>query len=112
MLLLLFQASWNEKNRRNIADHGKQKTRIALDDENWSLRRNLFAVNGKNLPLLIMEVKPVVKWCFGDISIPTIEKPGGLLPGEHRLELYQRVKTPYIPNGVSATDIKVLTLPA
>ncbi len=88
------------------------ETRLTVDGEPIPLDKISLTVNGKTLPLTEAENEPVVKWEFGDVGILTIDQPGGLVPGEHTITLYQRVKTPYIPNGVAATDRKVLTIPA
>lgn len=88
------------------------ETRLTVDGELIPVGKITLTVGGKTIPLAQTEDEPVIKWEFGDVGILTVEKPGGLKPGEHRLELYQRVKTPYIPNGVAATDIKVLSIPA
>jgi hypothetical protein len=88
------------------------ETKLTVDGESIPPEKIMLTVNGKTLPLVEAENEPVVKWEFGDVGILTVDKPGGLPPGAHKLTLYQRVKTPYIPNGVAATDEKVLTIPA
>ena len=88
------------------------ETKLTVDDEWIPPEKIMLTVSGKTLPLTEADNEPVVKWEFGDVGILTIDKPGGLMSGQHTLTLYQRVKTPYIPNGVAATDKKVLTIPA
>jgi len=88
------------------------ETKLTVDGEWIPPEKIMLTVSGKTLPLTEAENEPVVKWEFGDVGILTIDKPGGLIPGQHTLTLFQRVKTPYIPNGVAATDEKVLTIPA
>jgi hypothetical protein len=88
------------------------ETKLTVDGEWIPPEKIMLTVSGKTLPLMEAENEPVVKWEFGDVGILTIDKPGGLMSGQHTLTLYQRVKTPYIPNGVAATDVKVLTIPS
>ena len=87
------------------------ETKLTVDGELIPPEKIMLTVSGKTLPLTKAEDEPVVKWEFADVGILTIDKPGGLKPGQHKLTLYQRVKTPYIPNGVAATDVKELTIP-
>jgi hypothetical protein len=87
-------------------------TKLTVDGELIHPEKILLTINGKTLPLTEVENEPVVKWEFGDVGILTVDKPGGLTPGKHKVTLYQHVKTPYIPNGVAATDEKVLTIPS
>jgi hypothetical protein len=86
------------------------ETRLSVDGELIPNEKITLTVGGKSLPLTAAEDEAVVKWEFGDTGILTVDLPGGLAPGQHKLTLYQRVKTPYIPNGVAATDEKVLTI--
>lgn len=87
------------------------ETQLTVDGELIPPDKIMLTIGGKTLPLTEVENEPVVKWEFGDVGILTVNKPGGLKPGEHKVTLYQHVKTPYIPNGVAATDEKVLTIP-
>jgi hypothetical protein len=87
-------------------------TRLTVDGELIPSEKITLTVNGKTLPLTEVENEPVVKWEFGDIGILTVDRPGGLKPGSHKIVLYQHVRTPYIPTGVAATDEKTLTIPA
>jgi hypothetical protein len=70
----------------------------------------VLTISGRTLPLMELENDPVTKWEFGDVGILTISLPGGLPVGEHKLELFQHVRTPYIPGGVAGEDLKVLNL--
>jgi hypothetical protein len=87
------------------------ETRLTVDGELIPRDKITLTVSGKTLPLSNAENEPVVKWEFGDVGILTVDQPGGLKPGPHKLVLYQHVKTPYIPRGVAATDEKVLIIP-
>jgi len=87
------------------------ETRLAVDGELVAQEDIALTISGKTLPLTELENDPITKWEFGDVGILTISRPGGLSAGEHKLELHQHVRTPYIPGGVAGDDIKVLNLP-
>ena len=86
-------------------------TQLIVDDQIIPHEKITVTISDKTLPLIEFENDPVTKWEFGDVGILTIDKPGGLSAGEHKLELFQHVRTPYIPGGVAGKDIKVLNLP-
>ncbi len=67
-------------------------------------------VGGKTFPLAQLENEPVAKWEFGEVGILTVNKPGGLQPGEHTLQLREHLKISYVPMGFSGADTKVLAL--
>ena len=85
-------------------------TRLAIDGEMIPHERISLTISGKTLPLTELENDPVTKWEFGDVGILTIRKSGGLSAGPHTVELYQHVRTPYIPGGVGGQDEKVLAI--
>jgi hypothetical protein len=86
------------------------ETRLTVDGELIPQEQIVLTISGKSLPLMDLENDPVTKWEFGDVGILTVNRPGGLPVGEHKLELYQHVRTPYIPGGVAGEDVKVLNL--
>ncbi|HNB53342.1 MAG TPA: DUF6379 domain-containing protein [Anaerolineales bacterium] len=87
-------------------------TRLVVDGELIPHEQISVTISGKNLPLTALEDDPVTKWEFGDVGILTVDRPGGLSVGEHTVQLYQHVRTPYIPRGVGGQDEKVLTISA
>ena len=88
------------------------ETRLTVDGKLIPQEQITLTISGKTLPLTDLERDPVTKWEFGDVGILTIQQPGGLPAGEHKLELHQHVRTPYIPGGVAGEDAKVLNLSA
>ena len=86
------------------------ETTLTIDDELIPQEKIVLTISGRTLPLMELENDPVTKWEFGDVGILTISLPGGLPVGEHKLELFQHVRTPYIPGGVAGEDLKVLNL--
>jgi Domain of unknown function (DUF6379) len=67
-------------------------------------------VGGRTFPMTELENEPVAKWEFGEVGIVTVTKPGGLTPGEHRVELMQHLKISYVPVGFLGKDTKTLRL--
>jgi len=87
-------------------------TRLSVDGELIPPEQIFLTISGKTLHLTEIENDPVTKWEFGDVGILTINKPGGLSTGQHKVELYQHVRTPYIPGGVGGQDEKILAISA
>ena len=87
-------------------------TRLSVDGELIPPEKIFLTISGKTLHLTEIENDPVTKWEFGDVGILTINKPGGLSTGQHKVELYQHVRTPYIPGGVGGQDEKILAISA
>lgn len=85
-------------------------TRLTVDGVLIPHEQITLTISGKTLPLTELADDPITKWEFGDIGILTVSKPGGLPAGQHKLELYQHVRTPYIPGGVAGEDTKLLDL--
>ena len=83
---------------------------ITVDGENVPTEKMTLTMNGKKFPLGSLEDEPVEKWEFGDIGIVTVAKPGGLTPGEHKVELRQHMKISYVPGGFWGQDAKTLQL--
>lgn len=50
------------------------------------------------------------RWEFGAFATIEVERAGGLLPGEHRLTLGEKLRISYLPFPLVASDEKVLTL--
>jgi hypothetical protein len=69
-------------------------------------------VGGKTFPYVDLENQPVAKWEFGEVGILMVNKPGGLKPGKHTVNLREHLKISYVPMGFSGADTKVLELPA
>ncbi|MCB9420053.1 MAG: hypothetical protein H6667_09625 [Ardenticatenaceae bacterium] len=84
---------------------------ITVDGEKMPYDQMTLTLDGENYPLTKLEDEPVAKWEFGNIGLITIAKPGGLAPGEHKVELRQHMKISYVPNGFWGQDEKTLRIP-
>lgn len=50
------------------------------------------------------------RWPFGASATIIVERSGGLTPGEHRLELSQRLRISYMPFPSVNSDAKTMTV--
>ena len=86
------------------------ETTLVVDGERIAPEKMTVTVGGKTLPMTELENEPVAKWEFGEVGIITVDKPGGLAPGEHAVELKQHLKISYVPVGFTGFDSKTLRL--
>ncbi len=86
-------------------------TDLVVDDEAISPEDMTVTLRGNTYKLTEFENESAAKWEFGEIGILMVNKPGGLQPGEHKVELAQHMKISYVPWGFRGRDTKVLTLP-
>ncbi len=83
---------------------------LIVDGEKIPPEKMTVTVGGKTLPVTELENETVAKWEFGEVGIVKVDKPGGLAPGEHTLELRQHMKISYVPGGFWGKDKKTLVL--
>lgn len=83
---------------------------ITVDGEKMPIEQMTLTLDGKSYPLSKLEDESVDKWEFGNIGILTITKPGGLKPGDHRVEYRQHMKISYVPGGFWGQDAKTLQI--
>ena len=86
------------------------KTELTVDGEPVDYDKMYVTIGSKTIKMSELENEPVHKWEFGNIGVVKVEKPGGLKPGEHKLDLRQHMKISYVPGGFWGSDSKVLTL--
>jgi hypothetical protein len=83
---------------------------LTVDGEKVPAEKMAVTVGGKTYPLGRLEDESVAKWEFGEVGVVTVDKPGGLEPGEHTVELRQHMKISYVPRGFWGKDQKILRL--
>jgi hypothetical protein len=83
---------------------------LTVDGERFSRDQITVTVHGNTYTLDQMETEIEDRWEFGEVAIITVRKPGGLRPGEHKVELKELVLMTYVPEGFSGQDAKVLQL--
>jgi hypothetical protein len=86
------------------------ETNLTVDGEQIPVERMKVTVEDGTFPLAGLENEPIAKWEFGEVGIVTVDKPGGLAPGEHVVELKQHMKISYVPMGFFGGDKKTLRL--
>ena len=85
---------------------------ITVDGEKIDRSRVKVTLRGRNFTLDEMENEIQERWEFGEIGVLTIEKPGGLAPGSHEIELTDQLRISYLPFPLIGKDKKVLELSA
>lgn len=83
---------------------------LTVDGERVPLDKMTVTIGKKTLPVLQLEDEPVARWEFGEVGIVKVSKPGGLNPGQHKLDLVQHMKISYVPGGFIGRDSKILTI--
>jgi hypothetical protein len=83
---------------------------LVVDGERFSREQVTVTVHGNTYTLAEMETETEDRWEFGEVAIITVRKPGGLAPGEHKVQLKETVLMTYVPEGFSGQDTKVLQL--
>ncbi len=86
------------------------QTMLTVDGEQIPEDKITVTVGGKTLPKTALEDEPVAKWEFGEVGVLTVDKPGGLAPGDHTVEIAQHMKVSYVPVGFWGKDQKTLSL--
>ena len=83
---------------------------LVVDGEHYSPDQITVSLHGKTYKWNEMEDVTNDRWEFGEVGVLTVDKPGGLAPGEHKVELNQRMNISYVPNGFVGSDAKTLQL--
>jgi len=83
---------------------------LVVDGERYSPDKISVTLHGKTYKWSELEDTINDRWEFGEVGIVTVEKPGGLPPGEHKVELIQHMNISYVPGGFVGRDAKTLSL--
>jgi len=84
---------------------------ITVDGE--AVPREAIRFDEGNGPLSLDEMETAFdrRWPFGAPATITVEREGGLAPGEHSLEFSQQLRISYMPFPSINSDAKTLTIP-
>ncbi len=85
---------------------------VRVDGETVAREDIRFSVRGKTYTLNEMESVYDDRWNFGEKAKIIALKPGGLLPGKHRVEFATRLRISYLPMIPTTRDTKELALAA
>lgn len=69
-----------------------------------------FTVHGNSYALAELPDTFDDRWEMGEIAILTVDRPGGLTPGVHRISVKQRLRISYMPVPGGGQDTKELEL--
>ena len=85
---------------------------IAIKVDGVEIPRQAIRVtlHGNTYTLDEMEKEYDDRWEFGEKGLVTVDLPGGLTPGKHKLELSPSLRISYLPFTLVGQDIKELTL--
>ncbi len=84
---------------------------LSVDGEHFSPDKVTLTLHGNTFKLSEIEDQCRDRWEFGEVGILTVEKPGGMKPGSHEVELTQQLMITYaLPYGFRTHDHKVLEL--
>lgn len=83
---------------------------VTVDGE--AMPREAIRFDEGNGPLSLDEMETAFdrRWPFGASATITVERSGGLAPGEHKLEFLQRLRVSYMPFPSINSDAKTLTV--
>lgn len=86
-------------------------TDLRVDGEHFEPEDVTVTVHGNTYELAELQDQVEDRWEFGEVGILTVNKPGGLPPGQHEVELDQHLMITYVlPRGFHGHDLKVLEL--
>ena len=85
---------------------------VSIDGEAIAREAVRFSVRGRTYTLDEMETVYDDRWNFGEKARITVLRPGGLEPGEHRIEFGVRLRISYLPFVPTTKDTKALSLAA
>jgi hypothetical protein len=86
------------------------ETVLTVDGDTVPPDKMAVSVGGETFPMTQLEDQPVAKWEFGEVGVVTVDRPGGLQPGEHTIALRQHMKISFVPGGFWGMDQKTLRL--
>ena len=85
---------------------------VTVDGEAIAREDVRFCVRGRSYTLDEMETVYDDRWNFGEKARIRALKPGGLAPGNHRIEFAVRMRVSYLPFVPTTKDAKDLALAA
>jgi len=71
---------------------------VTVDGERFVDELITFGIGDRSYTLKQMETEYEDRWEFGEEATLTIVKPGGLAPGEHKIDFVQKVIVSYLPD--------------
>ncbi len=83
---------------------------VTVDSESFPRDAIRVTLHGNTYTLDQMEKEYDDRWEFGEPGTVTVLKPGGLTPGEHKVEVKDGLRISYLPWQLVGKDSKVLSI--
>ena len=83
---------------------------VTVDGTAVSPEQIRFTVGTRTFTLAQMETEYEARWEFGEVATVTVLRPGGLAPGEHKIEFTENLRVAYMPFPLSGRDAKVVRI--
>jgi hypothetical protein len=83
---------------------------LKVDGESIPRQAIRVTLHGNSYTLDDMEQEYEDRWEFGEKGVVTVQLPGGLKPGKHKIELSPSLRISYLPFILVGADTKVLEL--
>lgn len=83
---------------------------VTVDANRFPRQALRITLHGNTYTLDEMEQEYEDRWEFGEEGIVTVQKPGGLTPGLHKIELEAVLRISYLPFLLTGGDHKVIEL--
>ena len=83
---------------------------VTVDAQRFPRQALRVTLHGNTYTLDEMEQEYEDRWEFGEEGIVTVQNPGGLTPGLHKIELEAVLRISYLPFLLTGSDTKVIDL--
>ena len=89
-----------------------EEIEVVVDGEEVPRERRRFSVDDKTYTFDELATVTDVRWEMGDRATISVERPGGLEPGRHRIEVRELIRITYGQGYARARDEKELEVQA
>ena len=77
---------------------------VAVDGESFTMEKIRYSIGGRTYTPVEAENATTVRWPFGDALTLIVDKPGGLKPGIHEVQVTQKLRISYHPDPAKPGD--------
>lgn len=85
---------------------------VTVDGQRFPREAIRVTLHGNTYSLDEMEHEYEDRWEFGEEAVVSVQKPGGLVRGLHKIEMQDTLRISYLPFLLTGSDYKVLELVA
>lgn len=83
---------------------------VSVDGEVVPPEKTRLSLRGRTWRLAELETEYEERWEMGEIATITVERPGGLGPGQHKVELLEQLRVSYLPFPLVGKDVKTIEI--